>query len=1047
MRQIVAFSLQRRPLVILLFFTFIVIGLVGFTRLNIEAYPDPVPPQVVIITQNPGQSAEEIERYVTIPVEVAMAGLPNLTSVRSTSLFGLSDVRVQFNFNYTYDQALQQVLNRLGQLDDLPEGVSPQISPLSPIGEIMRYRLVGPPGYSLADLKTLQDWVLDRRFKRVPGVIDVTSFGGLTKSYNIVVDLHRMAALGLTLPQVIQAVRAGNATVGAGTIRIGPQAAVVQGIGLIRGLDDVRSVVVSAEGGVPVLLSDIATIEVGNTPRLGIAGHEQDDDVVLATVLMRRGEQTLPTIRGVQKEVERINAGGVLPPGVRIVPLYDREDLVKITTKTVVHNIIEGVLLILVIQYLFLGDLRGALVVAATIPFAFLFAILLMLARGESANLLSLGALDFGLLVDATVIMVENIYRHLGLARSAHRYIAPAGSKELSGLSLTVLRAAGEVDKAIFFSALIIIAAFIPLFTLGGIEGRIFGPMSKTYAYAIVGALLATFSITPALAAALLKEDSREKDTPVVRALRWGHQRLYGLAMQARLLCVALAAALFGAALFLLSTLGAEFLPTLEEGNLWVRATMPGTISLEEGNATVNRIRGVLMEFPEVITATSQQGRPDDGTDSAGFFNAEFFLPMKPPDQWTTASNRDGLVHAMQERLSREFLGIEFSYAQAISDNVQEAASGVKGANAIKVFGPELDIIARKAEEIRKVLAGVEGVADLAVFRSLGQPTVAVQIDRARAARFGLSVEDINEVVQAAIGGREAGRLYEPGGDRNFPLVVRLDAPFRDSLEAIRRIPVGGARAATLADVAEVRLVSGVSYIYREDASRYVPIRFSVRGRDPASTVGEAQELVAQQVELPPGYRLDWVGEFRNLQDALGRLMVVVPAALCLILVLLYVQFNTLRETLLVFGVVPLSLTGGIAALAVAGLNFSVPAAIGFLALFGITVMEGIIMLSHFNHLRLEGMPWRTALDQAGRDRMRPVFMTCFASFTGLLPMALATGIGADVQKPLALVVVGGIGLVPLFILVVFPVMIDLFGKPRHLRQEAARVRALGARA
>ena len=1048
MRQIVAFSLQRRPLVILLFFTFIVVGLVAFTKLNIEAYPDPVPPQVVIITQNPGQSAEEIERYVSIPVEVAMAGLPNLTSVRSTSLFGLSDVRVQFNFNYTYDQALQQVLNRLGQLDGLPEGVQPQISPLSPIGEIMRYRLIGPPGYSLADLKTVQEWILDRRFKRVPGVVDVTSFGGLTKSYNVVVDLRRIAALGLSLPQVIQAVRSGNATVGAGTIRIGPQAAVVQGIGLIRGLDDIRNVVVSAEGGVPVLLGDVATVEIGNLPRLGIAGQENNDDVVLATVLMRRGEQTLPTIRGVQDEVARINAGGVLPPGVKIVPLYDREDLVKITTRTVVHNIIEGVALILIIQWLFLGDFRGALVVAATVPFAFLFAILLMMARGESANLLSLGALDFGLLVDATVIMVENIYRHLGLSRNpAHRYIAPTGSKELSGLSLTVLRAAGEVDKAIFFSALIIIAAFIPLFTLGGIEGRIFGPMSKTYAYAIIGALLATFTITPALAAALLREDSKERDTLLVRALRWGHSRLYAAAMRARAICLLLAAGLFAASILLMSQLGAEFLPTLEEGNLWVRASMPGTISLEEGNDTVNRIRRTLMEFPEVITATSQQGRPDDGTDSAGFFNAEFFLPLKPPQQWTTAPNRDGLVRAMQERLSGQFVGVEFSYSQAISDNVQEAASGVKGANAVKVYGPELDIIARKAEEIRQVMAGVEGVADLAVFRSLGQPTVAVQIDRTRAARYGLAVDDVNEVVQAAIGGREAGRLYEQGGDRNFPIVVRLDAPYRDSLEAIGRIPVGGPRGATLSDVAEIKLVSGVSYIYREDASRYVPIRFSVRGRDPASTVAEAQALVAARVELPPGYRLDWLGEFRNLQEAIGRLLVVVPAALALILVLLYVQFNTLRETLLVFGIVPMSITGGIAALAVAGLNFSVPAAIGFLALFGITVMEGIIMLSHFNHLRLEGMPWRTALDQAGRDRMRPVFMTCFASFTGLLPMALATGIGADVQKPLALVVVGGIGLVPLFILVVFPAMIDLFGKPRHIRRAEAAAHGAAVRA
>ena len=1047
MRHVVTFALQRRPLVILLFFVFIVMGLWAFTRLNIEAYPDPVPPQVVIITQNPGQSAEEIERYVTIPVEVAMAGLPNLTSVRSTSLFGLSDVRVQFNFNYNYDQALQQVLNRLGQLSGLPDGVEPTISPLSPIGEIMRYRLVGPPGYSLADLKTLQDWVLDRRFKRVPGVVDVTSFGGMSKSYNVVVDLRRIAAYGMTLPQVIDAVRTGNATVGAGTIRIGPQAAVVQGIGLIRDVDDINNVVISAQNGVPVLLSDIATVEVGNLPRLGVAGHADDDDVVLATVLMRRGEQTLPTIRGVQEEVARINAGGVLPPGVRIVPLYDREDLVKITTRTVVHNIIEGVCLILLIQWLFLGDFRGALVVAATIPFAFLFAILLMMARGESANLLSLGALDFGLLVDATVIMVENIYRHLGLARArGTRQPTPRNSRGFSGLSLIVLRAAGEVDKAIFFSALIIIAAFIPLFTLGGIEGRIFGPMSKTYAYAIIGALLATFTITPALAASMLREDSQEHDTLVVRHLRAAYRRLYDLAMRARPVCLMLAAALFGGAMFLLSTLGAEFLPVLEEGNLWVRATMPGTISLEEGNSTVNRIRGVLMEFPEVITATSQQGRPDDGTDSAGFFNAEFFLPLKPPDQWRTAPNRDGLVHAMQVRLAREFVGIDFSYAQAISDNVQEAASGVKGANAIKVLGPELDIVTRKAEEIRQILATVPGVADLAVFRSLGQPTVAVQIDRARAARYGLGIDDVNQVVQAAIGGREAGRLYEPGGDRNFPVMVRLDAPYRSSLDAIGRIPIGGPSGATLADVSTIKLVSGVSYIYREDASRYLPIRFSVRGRDPASTVAEAQEEVSQRVELPPGYRLEWVGEFRNLQDALGRLSVIVPVALGLVVVLLYVQFSNLRDTLLVAAIVPMSIIGGVAALAVAGLNFSVPAAIGFLALFGITVMEGIIMMSHFKHLLVEGIPWRQALDLAGQDRMRPVFMTCFASFTGLLPMALATGIGADVQKPLALVVVGGIGLVPVFILVVFPALIDLFGRsPRARRAERAAAAARAA--
>lgn len=1041
MRHIVAISLQQRALVILLFIAFVAVGAYGFLKLNIEAYPDPVPPQVVIITQNPGQSAEEIERYVSIPIELAMAGLPNLNSVRSTSLFGLSDVRVQFTFAYTYEQALQQVLNRLAVLRDLPEGSNPTISPLSPIGEIMRYRLVGPPGFSPDDLKVLQEWVLERRLKRVPGVVDVTSFGGRSKSYSVTIDLPRLNAFGLQLPAVIEAVRSGNATVGAGVIQIGPQAAVVQGIGLIRSLDDIRNIVLSASAdGTPVLLSDVATIEIGALPRLGIAGHERDEDVVLATVLMRRGEKTLPTIHGVQEEVARINAGGILPPGVRIELIYDREELVKLATKMVVKNIILGVVLILAIQWLFLGDLRGAIVVAATIPFAFFFAVLLILASGESANLLSIGALDFGLLVDATIIMVENIYRHLAMARrNPHLYAGGQASGGLSGISLIILRAGSEVGKPILFAMLIIIVAFIPLFTMGGIEGRIFGPMAKTYAYAIAGSLIAAFTIVPALSAVLLSEHSQEKDTPLVRFLRWAYAKLYDAAMVARAFSLTLAGILVAISIYVLSMLGAEFLPTLEEGNLWVRATMPGTISLEEGHGTVQGIRATLMEFPEALTVTSQQGRPDDGTDPAGFFNAEFFIPLRAPNQWTTAPSRDGLVAAINARLSERFLGVQFSFAQAISDNVQEAASGVKGANAIKIFGTELDVLTARAEEARSLLTQVRGLTDIAVFPTLGQPTVSVTIDRARAARFGLRVEDINDVIQAAIGGREAGRLYEPGGDRNFPIVVRLAEPFRNSLDAIGRIPVGGPRGAVLADVASIQLVSGTAYVYREDGSRYVPIRFSVRGRDPASAVLEAQALVNREVQLPVGYRLDWVGEFRNLQEAVKRLLTIVPVALIIIMVLLYVQFGNVREMLLVMAMVPLSLVGGILALGAAGLNFSVPAAIGFLALFGITVMEGIIMLAHFNHLRHEGLAWRQALDQTGQDRLRPVFMTCFASFFGMLPMAIATGIGADVTKPLAIVVVGGIGVVPVFILVTFPALIDLVGRPRDLaRQEAA---------
>jgi heavy metal efflux system protein len=1041
MRYLVAFALQKRALVILLYIAFLCIGFAGFRQLNIEAYPDPVPPTVVVITQNQGQSAEEIERYITIPIEVGLSGMPNLAKVRSTSLFGLSVVSAQFTFAYNYEQSLQQVLNRLGQISGLPDNVQPQISPWSPIGEILRYRVVGPPGFAVSDLRVLQDWVLQRRFKRVPGVIDVTAYGGPTKSYNVIVDLPKLTAYGLSLPQVVQAIGNGDATTGAGIIDVGPQSAVVQGVGLIRSMDDIGNVVLGVNNNIPILLSDVARVEVGNLPRLGIAGQEADDDVVMGVVLMRRGEQTLPTIRAVEQEVRAINAGGVLPPGVHIVPIYDRKDLVEVTTHHVVKNIIMGIALVVFIQWLFLGDFKGAIVVGATIPFAFFTAVIVMLLRGESANLLSLGSLDFGLLVDATVIMVENVYRHLHLTHGApgHRIAHPTASRGLSGVPLIVLRAAGEVSTAIFFSALIIVAAFIPLFTMGGIEGRIFGPMAKTYAYAIGGALFATFTVAPALAGTLFRDNTKEKVMPIVRWLGRAHEYLHGLAMRRRIATIAVSGLLLAGAVVQFSRMGGEFLPTLEEGSIWMRATMPATISLTEGNRYVNRMRMVLKEFPEVITVTSQQGRPDDGTDSAGFFNAEFFVPLKPMDQWTTAHTKDALVEKIQARLSEEFIGVDFNFSQYISDNVQEAASGVKGANALKVIGPDLDVLVRVAEQIRQQMEKVDGIADLGVFRSLGQPTVSIRIDRAKAARYGLAVNDINQVIQAAIGGQEAARLYEEGGDRNFPIIVRFDAPYRTRLDAIRRIPISPQSGATLGDVATVGLISGASYIYREDASRYVPVKFSVRGRDPQSAVEEAQALVDQNVVVPPGYRLEWVGEFRNLQDAIARLKIVVPIALALIAMLLYVQFSSLRDTLLIFGLLPLSCIGGVTALELMGLHFSVPAAIGFLALFGITVMEGIILLSHFHGLRDAGMPWRQALDQAGVDRMRPVMMTCLAAMVGLLPAAVATGIGSDLQKPLAVVVVGGTTLLPIFILVVFPAMIDLFGKPASLRRREPR--------
>ena len=1036
-RSLMLFSLQKRMLVLLFFVAFLAAGAFGFTQLNIEAYPDPVPPTVVIITQNAGQSAEEIERYITVPIEVGLAGMPNLSRIRSQSLFGLSVVQAQFSYAFNYEQSLQQVLNRLGQINGLPTGVQPSISPWSPIGEILRYRVEGPPGFSATDLRVLQDWVLQRRFRRVPGVIDVTAFGGPSKSYNVVVDLPRLTAFGFDVPDVVRAIGEGDATVGAGVLNIGPQAAVVQGVGLIRSTEEIEQVVLGNLRGVPVLLRDVARVETANLPRLGIGGHEADDDVVMGVVLMRRGEQTLPTIRAVEIAVAEINAGGVLPPGVRITTIYDRKELVELTTHHVVHNIILGVCLVVFIQWLFLGDLRGALVVGATIPFAFFFAVIVMLLRGESANLLSLGSLDFGLLVDATVIMVENIYRHLHKAQhgQGHRHVGGAVSR----LHQIILTAGTEVGGAIFFSALIIVAAFLPLFTMGGVEGRIFGPMAKTYAYAIAGAMLATFTIAPAMAALLFRETTTEKVMPIVRWMSRAHLYLHHLALGRRAAVMVISCVLLAGGVFQFTRLGGEFLPTLEEGSIWMRATMPATIGLEEGNETVNRMRRAVMEFPEVVTITSQQGRPDDGTDTAGFFNAEFFIPLRPMEEWTTAQTKDALVAAIQARLNREFLGVEFNFSQYISDNVQEAASGVKGANAVKVVGPELDVLARLAERIRSEMSQIAGVADLAAFRTLGQPTLSIRINRGMAARYGLSVNDINTVIQSAVGGQEAARLYEEGGDRNFPIVVRLDAAARTDLDAIGRIPISAQSGATLRDVAELRLISGASNVYRENSARYVPVKFSVRGRDPQSAVLEAQARIAAQVPLPPGYTLEWVGEFKNLEEAIARLTVVVPLSLALIAVLLYVQFNSVRDAALILAILPFSCIGGVTALELMGLNFSVPAAIGFLALFGITVMEGIIFLSHFRHvLEHDGLGWRETIDRAGQDRMRPVMMTCMAAMVGLLPMAAATGIGSDLQKPLAVVVVGGTILLPFIVLVLLPVIVDLFGRSRQELREAS---------
>src|ERR1700757_1105582 len=673
MNAVVAFALKQRVLMVALMLFVFVAGFISFINLNIEAYPDPVPPRVEVITQNPGASAEEIERYITIPIEIQMTGIRHVRSIRTISLFGLSDVRIEFTYDYTYDEAESKVINRLSQVPPLPNGVTPSISPTSPIGEIYRYRIVGPRGYSVTDLKTIQDWILERRFKSVPGVMDVSGWAGMTKTYEVTVDLDKLRAYGLTLPQMLQTLNNSNINVGGQTINFGPQAAVVRGVGLIHTLDDLRNTMLTSNNGSPVYVRDVATVIVGHKPRLGIVGQDDDEDIVQGIVLMRRGEQSLPTIRRVEAEVEKINTTGILPPGVRLEKIYDRQELINTTTRTVLHNMIFGIVLIFFVQWMFLGDLRSAVIVAATIPFALFFAIMIMVLRGESANLLSVGAIDFGLIVDATVIMVENIFRHLSEGEQHHEY-APIGIAQRSGLTgklRTILRSASEVHQPIFFAAGIIIAGFVPLFTLSGVEGHIFGPMAKTYAYAIVGGLIATFTVTPALSAILLPAQITEVETLLMRGLHRLYRPLLDLALRYWIVTLGSAALLLALAGLALPTLGLEFLPKLEEGNFWIRATLPPSISLEEANGYVNRMRRLIKSYPEVVTVISQNGRPDDGTDATGFFNAEFYVPLKPFDTWPKDVDKDKLTEDVNNALEAAFPGVEFNFSQNIEDNVE----------------------------------------------------------------------------------------------------------------------------------------------------------------------------------------------------------------------------------------------------------------------------------------------------------------------------------------------------------------------------------------
>lgn len=1061
LKQLLSFALSRRPIILLCLLVFIGGGVIAYLKLNIEAYPNPAPVILEITAQAPGLSAEEMERYYTIPMEVGLAATPGVESIRSTSFYGLSFVRVTFKYGIDYYFASTQASISLQQNVSLPNNVQPQIQGSSLVGEIYRYQVVGPPHFGLTNLRTIQDWVLQRRLLTVPGVVQVNTWGGTTKEFEVEADLHKLNAYNITIPQLVSAIGNANVNVGGRTVNIGQQSVNIRGVGLIDSggandltqgykVDDIENIVLAQSNGTPVLVKDVAKVYIGHVPRLGKAGRDNEDDVVAAIVVMNRTMHTNDVVARVKAEVAKINSDGTLPPGVKIVPFYDRTSLVSVTTHTVLHNLIFGCLLVFLIQWIFLGDLRSAIIVAVNIPFALFFSIIILVINGQSANLLSLGAVDFGIIVDSAVILVENVFRNIQKTPREQRVLledhAQSENRNLtkgagwSSRLRIIFISALEVDRAILFSTAITIAAFIPLFTMQGVEGQIFGPMAKTYGYALAGALIATFTITPVLSSLLLPRHVKETETILVSKLRNIYSPILRWALDRRRTTVTIGIVFLCLSGVLATRLGTEFLPTLEEGNLWIRATMPPTISLESGMSTVNRIRRILKTHPEVITVVSQHGRPDDGSDASSFGNAEFFVPLKPFDEWSNGMTKDKLIDELQHEFANEFTGIEFNFSQYIQDNVEEGLSGIKGANSVKILGPDLPTLERIADQVLHEMSQVQGVTDLGVFRVMGQPNLNIKVDRLKAARYGLNTGDVNTVVQAALGGSQATTVLE--GDRQFALTVRLAPQYRTNLDAIRNIkvayqtPSGINAYIPLSELASISLDTGASYIYHEKNQRFIPVKFSVRDRDLGSTVAEAQARIARKVQLPQGYHIEWAGEFEEMQLAKERLEIILPIAVSLILVLLYALFNSFRDSLLALAAIPFSIAGGIVALYVSGLNLSVSAAIGFVSLFGVSVMNGILVITYYNHLLLEGMQPMQAMYHAAEQRMRPMLMTALSACIGLLPAAISTGIGSQVQRPLATVVVGGMLLGPIMLLVVAPALQMMFlGKPRKSQE------------
>jgi cobalt-zinc-cadmium resistance protein CzcA len=1017
--RIVGSSLRQRFLVVLAFCVLIGAGSFSLNRLPVEAYPDLSPPMVEIVTQWPGHAPEEVERLITVPVETEMNGLPKMTTIRSISLYGLSDVIMTFNDGTENYFARQRVFERLPDLS-LPTGVTPSVSPLfSPSGLIYRYVLESPDR-SPEELKTIEDWTVERAYKSVQGVADDSGLGGQTMQYQVLLDPAKVAGAGLSVQQIVSALSANNGNAGGGFYSEGGQFYYVRSLGRLHTPEDIGNVVLAVHNGIPVLVKNIGKVVIGNAPRLGQFGYQDQDDAVEGVILMRTGEKTQEVLKRVEAKTEDLNKN-ILPRDVKIHPFYDRSELISLTTDTVERNLVRGMVLVVIVLVFFLYDIRAGLIVAATIPLSLLFAFICLDLRNVSANLLSIGAVDFGILVDGAVVMVENIFRRIAARRK----------EESLKIMPLIIEAAAEVDRPIFYAVAIIVAAFLPIYVLSGPSGKLFTPMADTMIFALIGSLLITLTLLPMLCSWFFRKGARERRNPGFEIIKSVYTRGLDFCLAHPWATTIGSALLLAVSLLLVPRIGAEFMPHLDEGALWVRATMPYTISFEESRKIAPQVRKILHSFPEVTVVASEHGRPDDGTDPTGFFNVEFFVGLKPYREWKGAYHTKAqLTEAINDKL-KAFPGIIFNYTQPAEDAVDEAETGLKSALAVKVFGTDLKTLEDKGKAIKRVLEGVRGIKEITLVQELGQPSLTVNIDRAKIARYGLNVDDINGLIEAAVGGAAATQVVQ--GEKEFDLVVRLEHQFRDNPEEIRNILVTTADGSQipLKEFADVRVESGASFIYREDNSRYIGVQFSVEGRDLAGAVDDARQQVKSKVRLPEGYRLDWGGEYKDYTASRRQINVVLPLTLFVIFLLLFALYRNFKFPLItVFGVLLSAPVGGIAALWLTGTPFSVSSGIGFLALFGVSVQTAVVYISFVNELRGGGMELGRAIRDGAILRLRPIMMTALVAALGLLPAAIATGVGTDSQRPFALVIVSGLFTRLLISVFLMPALYAIVARP-----------------